>query len=169
MALVTATLPTIGHTRGDEEVDVRSVLVALLNEINGNLDAENLKDASIPASKLISGAITLHRQKTYAVPGVISSTDVVPGYFHSQAADQTTRILKVRAKLTAGTLSLKLQRNGADLTDLGTAGVMNLTNTAATFTAASPIVLVDDDYIQVVYTAAAGAQNLSLSIVEEDS
>lgn len=57
MGLIAPTLPTIGQQRGDGEVSVRSTLVALLNEFNGNIESANIKDGSITAADLASGVV----------------------------------------------------------------------------------------------------------------
>lgn len=57
MALVTAQLPSIGAARGDEEIDVRNVLVDLLAQVNGNLDTSNLKDASAVSATELTAAL----------------------------------------------------------------------------------------------------------------
>lgn len=52
MAIINPTLPTPGDPRGSEETDVRNAVVALLNLVNGNIDAANVLDASLTAEEL---------------------------------------------------------------------------------------------------------------------
>lgn len=59
MGLISPTTPTIGAARGDEEVDSRSAIIALLNEFNGNIDDANIKTgANINGSKLLNATVT---------------------------------------------------------------------------------------------------------------
>lgn len=59
MGLISPTTPTIGAARGDEEVDVRSAIIALLNEFNGNIDNANIKaGAAIDGAKLLAASVT---------------------------------------------------------------------------------------------------------------
>lgn len=52
MAVINPTLPTVGDSRGPEEVDIRNALSVLLGEFNGNIDAANLKDLGVTPAKL---------------------------------------------------------------------------------------------------------------------
>src|SRR4051812_37102980 len=63
MGTISATLPTIGESRGSGEADVRNALSALIAEFNGNIESGNMKNAplvlvnSLTASKVVaSGA-----------------------------------------------------------------------------------------------------------------
>jgi hypothetical protein len=57
VGLISPTLPVIGQQRGDGEAAVRSDLVTLLTEFNGNIDSANIKDGSIQPGDLASGTI----------------------------------------------------------------------------------------------------------------
>lgn len=56
MGQVAASYPIPGSPRGDQENTVRALLVALVNEFNGNVDASNLKDAAVTLAKTGLGA-----------------------------------------------------------------------------------------------------------------
>lgn len=56
MGIINPTLPTSGGQRGSEEIDVLNALTTIVNEINGNLDAANIKDVSVTQTEL---ALTL--------------------------------------------------------------------------------------------------------------
>jgi hypothetical protein len=56
MGLISPTLPTIGDDRGSEEADVLNALQALLNLVNGSLDAANLAAAFFSPYRTISEA-----------------------------------------------------------------------------------------------------------------
>jgi hypothetical protein len=56
VGIIVPTLPTVGQSRGGEEVDVLNVLTALLNEFNGSIDAANIADGVITAAELATAA-----------------------------------------------------------------------------------------------------------------
>jgi hypothetical protein len=52
MALITPPLPTIGQPRATEDVDVLNALQAILNLVNGEIDAVNIADGSLTQEEL---------------------------------------------------------------------------------------------------------------------
>ena len=54
MTIINPTLPTVGDQRGNEEVDVRAFLQALLADYNGSISFENLAAAAVRKSNLFS-------------------------------------------------------------------------------------------------------------------
>jgi len=52
MGLISITLPTIGDLNSTEDVDIRNALSTIQTAINGNLDANNLTNASVTLAKL---------------------------------------------------------------------------------------------------------------------
>jgi hypothetical protein len=58
-AQINPSLPTLGGARGDGETNLRADVVAILNEINGNLDSSNIKDGTLRTADLDSaGTVT---------------------------------------------------------------------------------------------------------------
>lgn len=55
MAIINPSLPTIGGQRGDGESALRNDIVAILAELNGNLDTTNVRDASLRSTDMDSG------------------------------------------------------------------------------------------------------------------
>lgn len=94
MALTNPSLPTIGQPVATEDVDTLSALTAILNELNGNLDQANLKNAGITnlADKLstaeaerlgLSATGTVRRGTTFvaseeARTGTVTAYDWMP-------------------------------------------------------------------------------------------
>jgi microcystin-dependent protein len=52
MGIVNPQLPTVGGPRGDGEAAIRNALATILAEINGTLDAANVKDGSLTVNEL---------------------------------------------------------------------------------------------------------------------
>jgi hypothetical protein len=58
-AQINPSLPTLGGARGDGETNLRADVVAILNELNGNLDSSNIKDGTLRTADLDSaGTVT---------------------------------------------------------------------------------------------------------------
>lgn len=73
MGVINPNLPTIGQPNSTEDVDLLNALQAILNVINGNVDAGNIKAGSITADQLttqlraaagVSDASTVRRGKS---------------------------------------------------------------------------------------------------------
>lgn len=52
MGLINPTMPVVGQPHSTEDPKVRNALIAIRNEINGNLDAANLEDGAVTAAKV---------------------------------------------------------------------------------------------------------------------
>jgi len=123
--------------------------------------------ATGPAGTNASPIRTSH---TFAVMGVVGAT-TLPGIFVAAATGQTVRLVKVRARIGAGTsVSFRITRNGSDVTGFGTAGSPLRATTTAADTAPTAVTLAADDLLTVVISAVSGAPtDLTVTAVLEHS
>ena len=100
---------------------------------------------------------------TYSVMGTLTTSVVLPPFFVPEPSQQSVTLRAVRHRIATGTsVTLKLQRNGADISDFAN---LNVTTTPTTTTSTAGVPLADGDMIQPVITAVSGSpQHLSLSI-----
>jgi hypothetical protein len=100
---------------------------------------------------------------TYSVMGTLTTSIVLPPFFVPEPSQQSVTLRAVRHRIASGTsVTLKLQRNGTDITDFSN---VTVTTTSTTTTSAAGVPLADGDMIQPVITAVSNSpQHLSLSI-----
>jgi len=106
---------------------------------------------------------------TYAIPGEIKiasgSTDFICGFRISLPNGQSATLSTVAFKLFDGTATLKLQKNGTDITGLTT---LSVTSTLSTTTLSTPITLADGDVINAVVVSVSGTPHcLEIDIYED--
>jgi hypothetical protein len=108
MPIITPTIPTIGQPNASEDVDIVNTLTALLNLVNGNIDASNILNGGITPAELgdIGHADDLQ-------PGVIGVGDGVVGAAGSMGLSVATGVLWVR---DSNGLMQRMRSNGASLT-----------------------------------------------------
>lgn len=109
----------------------------------------------------VSNFETVH---TYAIAGNINTTDFIPPMFFQKLAGQTSTLKKVVYRVQTGTsATVKLQRNGSDIT--GYTAISATTSKAATL---QDQVLADGDELALVVTAISGTPaNLTFTLVIE--
>jgi hypothetical protein len=56
MGIISPTMPTVGQSRGAEEIDLANAVQAILNEMNGSLDSANVASGSLRYDDLDNGA-----------------------------------------------------------------------------------------------------------------
>lgn len=89
MSIINPTMPTIGAPRGSEEIDVRSALVALLADYNGNIDLSNILT---PLLYLAAGAdrkVNLGTFVTAAFDSTANMSRVTGSFAHGLGSSPT--------------------------------------------------------------------------------
>lgn len=104
---------------------------------------------------------TIH---TYAIGGVLNTTDFIPPMFFYKLSTQTSILRKIVCQISTGTsATVKLQINGSDAT--GYTGITVTTTKTAT---AHDTTLSDGDAIRLLITGISGSpQNLTVTLVVE--
>lgn len=88
MGLISPTMPQPGQPRGGEETDLANAVQALLNLVNGNLDAANLAANAVGSSELADGAVATAAK---LADGIVGSKKISPGAFPGVPAPSTFR------------------------------------------------------------------------------
>lgn len=99
---------------------------------------------------------------TLSVPGSLTASMVIPGFFVPVGAGQAVSVVGVRAKIGSGTsLAVQLQKNGSSV-----GSAVSVTTTAATTALSSS--LADGDLLSVTTASPSGSpQNLSYTVILE--
>lgn len=128
-----------------------------------------VSDSSPAKWTLFSGAAPLNKvfrtPHTFAIQGaVVVST--VPAMSVSLASGESQSLVKARYSTGAGTVTFKIQKNGADITGFGTtASPLSASTTDATATGA--IALAEDDELTVVILSSTSGSDLRVSLQVE--
>lgn len=90
MGLISPTRESASQPRGGEELDVTNVLTAILNVLNGNVDAANITDGSITNAELAAAAKNLFPQLVSAADRKINfGSGAFPSFANTKHATQT--------------------------------------------------------------------------------
>ena len=100
-------------------------------------------------------SLTFLTPQTFALAGDVAVA-TLPGAYQSKAANQASTLASVMHKLSAGTATVQVRRNGAVLATLSA--------TATVQSSALSQAIADGDYLDLNITAATGAKDLSVSL-----
>jgi len=103
---------------------------------------------------------TFRVPQTFAVAGTLA-TGVLPGAYQPEAASDTSAIVAIRHKLSAGTATVVVRQNGS------TIATLSVTSTGATVTSGFPVSITADDLIDLNVTAVSSAADLVVSLYVE--
>jgi hypothetical protein len=110
-----------------------------------------------------------HPIGTFNVPGAVSAGTMGPVYLSlgfGTATGQTTTIIGAKAVCTAGTATVAVQRNGANVSGLSALAVSTTLDSTPTTT---PPVCAESDAITLVISSPSGCSGLSVTVFAEDT
>lgn len=137
-------------------------LLPLTKNVEGDI-RETLLDHHIHAWTTASGGawidvgsrslVTTH---TFALRGMIALEPPIPAHDIEMTNGQNLSLISVRYRVGSGSLSFRLQKNGADIAGFGTAGAPLVATTGAASTTPTAVPLAAHDEIAPVLSAVTG-------------
>lgn len=114
---------------------------------------------------------THYTYQTFAIKGTLPSTLRYPGFIvHKITPQHSTRIIRVRARLSSGSGKIRIQRylgNEMDWFDIipdTSGGKINVSHVLTTSTGNCPFLLNDADHICVLFSDGVNAHDLSITL-----
>jgi hypothetical protein len=106
---------------------------------------------------------------TFALQGVITVTPI-PGFYVSLSSGQTSKLVKARYHIVKGTeAQFQIRRNGTAIAGFGAEANLAAKETAQSVTPTA-VQLAEDDYLDINVVSVAGTpENLSITLVIEDT
>lgn len=111
-----------------------------------------------------AGVSTFQTVHTYAISGTLNTIDFIPPMFFQKLTTQAATLKKLVHQISSGTsATIKLQKNGADIT-----GYTGISVTQTKSSTVQDSTLADNDALKLVITAVSGSpQNLTATLVIE--